>query len=598
MSKSRRLLEVKAKKDLKKKPVQEDDDDDDDDNLISDQEEDMDMDDEENGDETGSEEEDDEGFFKKPAKEVKNGKEVKKKDSGKRVHFKDEELEDYQYIENPFSDDDTIDEDDFDDDDDNEMDFDDEEGFSSEEEEPVDKKDVPDEDAPPPGLKEDIYGRLVDKKGNVVKSEKYVPPAQRLRELLESGKDGDKQQRLSKLIKGQLNRLSSANMYSICNQIIQMFYSNQFTRYDLIETLFGLLYDSLIVTNAVTPFRLIVEHAALVVILSANIGVELGANLLQKFSTKLNEHLLAESSFFVENKTLDNLVLFICNLYNFKLFTSHLLFNLLGDYLVKHVELKDERSANARLEKYVDLILLVLRCVGFSLRKDDPVSLKDLISTLSLKINNLKNSQLAQEYEDLINGRLKFMLESLNAIKNNDIRRLDLGTFDPQIIDQIRKQTRNMFKDEKDHSPLNISFNDLVSANELGRWWIVGSAWSLKETQVTNGDEVHEDSTADNTLDSKDGPGFSEKLLKLAKAQHMNTDIRRAIFCIIVSAEDFTDAFVKLIKLSLKKQQEREIVYVIMHCILNEKQSNPYYSYLMQKFCDYDRRFKVRADHH
>ena len=46
-------------------------------------------------------------------------------------------------------------------------------------------------------------------------------------------------------------------------------------------------------------------------------------------------------------------------------------------------------------------------------------------------------------------------------------------------------------------------------------------------------------------------------------------------------------------KLSLKKQQEREIVYIIVHCLFNEKTYNPYYSFLMHKFCDYDRRFKV-----
>ncbi len=47
-------------------------------------------------------------------------------------------------------------------------------------------------------------------------------------------------------------------------------------------------------------------------------------------------------------------------------------------------------------------------------------------------------------------------------------------------------------------------------------------------------------------------------------------------------------------KLSLKKQQEREIVYVTVHCVLNEKHYNAYYSFLMQKFCEFDRRFKVK----
>ncbi len=50
--------------------------------------------------------------------------------------------------------------------------------------------------------------------------------------------------------------------------------------------------------------------------------------------------------------------------------------------------------------------------------------------------------------------------------------------------------------------------------------------------------------------------------------------------------------------MSLKKQQEREIIYVLFHCALMEKTYNPYYSFLMQKFCEYDRRFKMTLQFH
>lgn len=73
----------------------------------------------------------------------------------------------------------------------------------------------------------------------------------------------------------------------------------------------------------------------------------------------------------------------------------------------------------------------------------------------------------------------------------------------------------------------------------------------------------------------------------------MNTDTRRTIFCIIMSAEDYLDAFEKLLRLSLKNQQEREIIHVILHCCLQEKTFNPYYAVLAQKFCEYDRKFQV-----
>ncbi len=129
------------------------------------------------------------------------------------------------------------------------------------------------------------------------------------------------------------------------------------------------------------------------------------------------------------------------------------------------------------------------------------------------------------------------MLESLTAIKNNDIRRLD--AYDNQPIEAIRKQAKLLFKEEKDHvSQLNINFSDLINAHERGRWWIVGSAWSLKEDEDSAENSLTKEQvdTVNSSAQGTNG-GFSEKILKLAKEQHMNTDIRRAIFCIIISAE-------------------------------------------------------------
>jgi nucleolar MIF4G domain-containing protein 1 len=359
-----------------------------------------------------------------------------------------------------------------------------------------------------------------------------------------------------------------------------MFNSNQFTRYDLIETIYSLFKNSLIQSNTLTPIRLLVEHAALVCILNANIGIELGASLLQKFCMLINEYLNNNSTdeyLLVEKKSLDNLILLICNLYNFKLFSSTLLIDLLNSQLIDKLKEND-----FKFEKIIDLILIIFRCVGLSLRKDNPLLLKDLIVNLQTKINLIKSTSISES----INNRLKFMLESINAIKNNDIRKLD--AYDQEPVDLIRKQAKLLLKEDQTNQ-LNISFKDLISANELGRWWIVGSAWSEQQQEQTK--------TVDQ-IGGGGGDGYSEAILKLAKQQHMNTDIRRAIFCSIVSAEDYTDAFMKLIKLSLKKQQEREIIYVIMHCALNENAYNPYYSYLMQKFCQYDRRFKMTLTFH
>ena len=492
---------------------------------------------------------DDEGFFKTPSKnenkkkvhfeEENNSSEESEEDSGDNIEDEesgDDEFDEEDENENSIEDE----EDDIEEDEEvGSEDFDSEMNSEESEQESNGKskssKKKSKDDSKDNGLKEDIYGRFVDKSGNVVKTEKYVPPAQRLKQLLESStsEQSAKVIKLNKILNGLLNRLSTANMHSIINQITQMFYSNEYSRFDLIETLNNLFTSSLINSLTLTPIRLLIEHAALISILSSNIGVELGANLLQKFCNRLNTELNTDESYKIENKSLDNILLFICNLYHFKLFSSSLLNDLLSDYLIENLDESKSKETN-KIEKTVDLILLILRSVGFSLRKDDPVALKDIIIKLQSKINTLK-SKLEKENSESLNNRLKFMLESINAIKNNDIRRLD--SFDFQPIEQIRKQMKVMLKEEKNQTQLNISYKDLVNAKDLGRWWIVGSAWSLKEDQDESQNEQSSNDKESKAKNGSDGEVFSEKILKLAKAQHMNTDIRKTVFCIILSAE-------------------------------------------------------------
>ena len=44
----------------------------------------------------------------------------------------------------------------------------------------------------------------------------------------------------------------------------------------------------------------------------------------------------------------------------------------------------------------------------------------------------------------------------------------------------------------------------------------------------------------------------------------MNTEARRAIFCVIMGAEDFADALERLLKLPLAEKQDREVPRVLL----------------------------------
>lgn len=86
--------------------------------------------------------------------------------------------------------------------------------------------------------------------------------------------------------------------------------------------------------------------------------------------------------------------------------------------------------------------------------------------------------------------------------------------------------------------------------------------------------------------------GFDASILKLAQKQRMNTDVRRAIFCVLVTSDDYQDAFEHLMKLQLKNKQDREIVHVLLHCCQQEKEFNEYYALLAEKLCTFDHNYK------
>ena len=86
------------------------------------------------------------------------------------------------------------------------------------------------------------------------------------------------------------------------------------------------------------------------------------------------------------------------------------------------------------------------------------------------------------------------------------------------------------------HEPLRVSLEDLHSAESKGKWWLIGAAWGgdplvdkqAEFTKTTGLSVSNEEMTADE--DSND-------LVKLARSQGMNTDIRRGIFVVLMSSD-------------------------------------------------------------
>uniref|UniRef100_A0A1B6CQN6 MI domain-containing protein n=1 Tax=Clastoptera arizonana TaxID=38151 RepID=A0A1B6CQN6_9HEMI len=404
------------------------------------------------------------------------------------------------------------------------------------------------------GFWEDIYGRTRDKEGNVVQANvgKYIPPHLRL------GPDSDKRSkelsRLHKQLKGLINRLAENNMHSISSQIDELYMKN--SRNDMNETLTTLIFESLILPT-LSSERLVAEHVMLMAILHANIGMEVGAHFLQTTVKKFDE--LFNENCTVQDKGLDNTVLILSHLYNFKVFNAILMYNIL------------DKLSEKFTEKEVELILLILKNVGLSLRKDDPAALKNLILRLQKKAN--------ESIELRNNTRVRFMLDILLAVKNNNMAKIP--QYDPSYSEHLKKLIKTMIHKGKYLTELKITLDDLLKVEERGRWWIVGSAW-------TGNTNLPQDKEISNKSDQ-----FSSRILELASKQRMNTDTRRNVFCILMTAEDYMDAFEKLLRLGLKAGQEQEIIHVLIHCLLHEKVFNPYYAHLANQFCTTDRKYQL-----
>ena len=124
----------------------------------------------------------------------------------------------------------------------------------------------------------------------------------------------------------------------------------------------------------------------------------------------------------------------------------------------------------------------------------------------------------------------------------------------------------------------------MLQADTKGRWWIVGSAFT--------GNLLG----AETEMEDKSGPRqeeFSTKLLELARKMRMNTDTRRRIFCLLMSSEDYLDCSEKLVKLGTKNQTEREVVFVVTDCCLQEPEFNPYYGHVASKLASLDRKYRL-----
>lgn len=131
-------------------------------------------------------------------------------------------------------------------------------------------------------------------------------------------------------------------------------------------------------------------------------------------------------------------------------------------------------------------------------------------------------------------SRYKFMLETLTNIKNNKIKQQQANVGDKEMVLKMKKFLSGLAKKRSVHSTeaLRVSLDDIHNIETKGKWWLIGSSW--KDNLVGTESKYASKEVAE---DLKKDASLQQALLKLARQQGMNTDIRRSIFVVLMSSE-------------------------------------------------------------
>ena len=395
---------------------------------------------------------------------------------------------------------------------------------------------------------------------------KYIPPSLRHKGL---GGSEDLSQ-LRRQIQGLLNRLSEANLTSILGEVEKLYrdHPRQHVSTILLELLLSLLSDP---TSLQDTF--IILHAGFIAAVFKVSGSDFGAQAIERIHDEFFANFDSKADCDGTGKKCTNLTSLLAELYNFQVISSNMICDFARLFLNNLSEINTE------------LLLRVVRMAGPQLRQDDPSSLKDIVIQLQRVV--------AQTEEQSLSVRTKFMIETMNDLKNN---RMKTGIAASAISSEHTIRMKQILKSLNQRivrasEPLHLGLKDLQDKDKKGKWWLVGASYRID----TGDDNFQEQLSPVTANDLSDGSGRNDgagDLEQLAKDQRMNTDVRRSIFIAIISSSDSDDAYVRLLKLGLKKSQQLEIPKVLVHCAGAEKVYNPFYTILARRICR-DKKLKM-----
>ena len=451
-----------------------------------------------------------------------------------------------------------------------------------------------------PASGEDIYGNKIDSgSGDTAKPTKYVPPhlRKKLQETEANSDNGNDDVadtsskadpetilHIKRSMNNSLNRLSENTIESVSKSLSSLYSQHPF--HDINDCLWANMRLACIPPHAVMSGLIPLYVAALSgVHWLGGDGIQLGGCFIEWSVRELHESFVKarQSSDLQDmnakmNKEGSNHLLIVCYLYNYGVAHCTLIYGLVRDLVASFKEVD------------IEALLLILSHCGQQLRSDDPSALKEIV----IMVKDQAQKPRDDDQADL--SRINFMLDTVMSLKNNKPGKQQVVIREKtnqlkKVVGRIKTAAPSSLKGKKSGSCLRVSLQDILDAETKGRWWMVGASWTGKQHNSQHGDLLDTESDVDGQDADGNEPEEEDKLVALASSQRMNTDNRRAIFCIIMGSTDYDDAFEKLVRAGmLKPKVERDVIRVLVHCCGEEKAFNPFYGYLAMRVCEYQRK--------
>ena len=413
------------------------------------------------------------------------------------------------------------------------------------------------------------------------KPQAYVPPS-----LREKNEISPKEKLITE-IKSIINRLSPDTIKFCSQEIITLNSKSELSRFDFSQSFNDIIIESICdQVRLVSSF--IFPYSALIKIVSASLGEMFSAELCASLCCALQKQIVSSQ----RNRAI-NSILLLSHLHATKVTDSILV------YSVIRMLSKFKNSDTKELQ--LELLLVLISVGGMQLKTDNATALKDVSDYIKDKLQRSHSLETS--------ARANVIVELLQAMRTSkgqktfgaESRRMDLNSRDQTLRTIGAIMTGLHIKDPTVHT---ITFK-LCTGKRIGMWWLSIARGHTKENDDSDSDlaesfsdcdedEEHLEDDTESEPESEPEKTASAIPINELTAKHrvFNTEIRRILFKTICAAEDSADCLHNLVRLNLKGHDEKELVFVLLHCLSHERIFNRFYFNILNKLSDSNRRWK------